>query len=167
MSVLREELARIEQSKIEGQESKSNFWYHYVLETFDSAVHDDAESFVAQAKRVANALAEERPLTKNEKNSLASAKSVLKKCAAQNVSPYVLEADGTIAIDENGARKVRGKSELQEEKTAYQKLMQSLGAAKKILEGEIDLSKAECEALGGALLDVAGLVSKHTAAAGE
>jgi hypothetical protein len=64
-----------------------------------------------------------RELTKDEKNSLRSAKCVVGKAITNNVDVWQRNADEDVKHDDNGNPLPKGKSELNEAKTDFDRMM--------------------------------------------
>jgi hypothetical protein len=77
-----------------------------------------------------------RELSKEEKNSLRSAKSVIGKAITNNADVWQRDDVGNIKCDEVGNPLPKGKSELQEAKSDFDKMMSYIDSATKKWDSE-------------------------------
>jgi hypothetical protein len=119
------------------------------------------EELDAEHKRLVERLEEIRELSKDEKNSLRSAKSVVGKAVTNNVDVWKRDGSGTIEIDDNGNPTPKGKSELQEAKSDYERMMSYIDAAQKKWASETreSFTNEEMDSLWGAIAILADSVN--------
>ena len=160
---LRQQLHDIETAKEEGTEAKTNFWRDYVRTMMmdRNTSSPDDNKFNEDAKNLSASLNEQSPLSKNEKNCIASAKSVIRKAHNNGIPVFVTDEHGNQVMDTDGLPKVRGKSELQEAQSDYVRISKCLGMADKIMtrEGRELFTTMECDALAQLLVELAKKVS--------
>ena len=141
-------------------------WAFYVRATMAPAKQPEchnSEEFERQHKGVVAELEAIEPLTPAEKNSLRSAKCVVKKCvdAGQPASVWRIGGDGTFERNEDGELMPKGKSELQTPRS-------DLDSIKKAIEGiRSKLTKEDSELLGDEIREIATLLQGLTAQAYE
>lgn len=80
-------------------------------------------------KELVNTLTDLKELSKEEKNSLRSAKSVIGKAITNNVDVWQRTEDGVIMSDSVGNPMPKGKSELSDTKSDFQRLMDAFKGA--------------------------------------
>ena len=130
-SELRSALSLAKDGKDVSRQAGEGIWANYVRATCYPQQSRDAESFDADHKAVVERLNTIRELSKEEKNSLRSAKCVVQKAITNNVDVWQRDDIGQIKLDESGNPMPKGKSELQESKTDFQRMMGFIDAAQK------------------------------------
>ena len=105
-------------------------WANYVRATVYDHNSNSVESLTNAHKEVVEALENIAPLSKEEKNSLRSAKSVVGKALARGVDVWKRDENGAIEYDQ-GAPMPKGKSELQEAKSDYERMLAMVEGAQK------------------------------------
>jgi hypothetical protein len=174
ISMLRDALRNNEAGKDMSREAGSGIWAEYVRSTMSMAgqpVIRSVEEFEAATNNVVAELEAIAPLTKHEKNSLRSAKCVVKKVveAGKPLSVWKFDGSGSAERDEYGRLVPVGKSELQDAKTDIQRMLGYVAAIQKKLDSEsIEMDVAEYVELAKALQTVTASVWQAGAnAAGE
>lgn len=123
------------QAKDASRTAGEGVWANYVRATMYSYAPETVEQLGATHKNLTEALTHLGELSKEEKNSLRSAKSVVAKAITNNVDVWKRDEQGEI-VHENGKPMPKGKSELQEAKTDFQKLLDMARTAAKKLDSE-------------------------------
>ena len=132
---LRVALQQAKEGKDISREAGAGVWANYVRSTCYPNTPSNVEELDKEHKRVVDALEAMRELSKEEKNSLRSAKSVIGKAITNNVDVWKRDDHGTIATEE-GYPMPKGKSELQEAKSDYEKMVAYIDAAQKKYDSE-------------------------------
>ena len=133
---LRVALQQAKEGKDISREAGQGVWANYVRATCYPIQPDNVESLDAVHKEVIEKLEGMRELSKEEKNSLRSAKSVIGKAITNNADVWQRDDVGNIKCDEVGNPLPKGKSELQEAKTDFQRMMGFIDAAQKKWDSE-------------------------------
>lgn len=76
------------------------------------------------------------PLSKEERNSLAASKSVVRAAIENGKDLWRRTDDGSVMLSGDGNRIPRGKSDLQNDRTAFDTLMRQLEMAEKLVQGD-------------------------------
>ena len=127
---LRVALQEAKAGKDMSREAGAGVWANYVRSTCYPNTPSNVEELDKEHKRVVDELEQMKELSKEEKNSLRSAKSVIGKAITNNVDVWKRDDHGTIATEE-GYPMPKGKSELQEAKSDYEKMVAYIDAAQK------------------------------------
>lgn len=133
---LRVALQQAKEGKDISREAGQGVWANYVRATCYPIQPDNVESLDAVHKEVVAKLEEMRELSKEEKNSLRSAKSVIGKAITNNADVWQRDDTGNIKSDEVGNPLPKGKSELQEAKSDFDKMMSYIDSATKKWDSE-------------------------------
>jgi hypothetical protein len=132
---LRVALQEAKAGKDMSREAGAGVWANYVRSTCYPNTPDNVEELDKQHKRVVDELEQMKELSKEEKNSLRSAKSVIGKAITNNVDVWKRDEHGTIATEE-GYPMPKGKSELQEAKSDFERMVAYIDAAQKKYDSE-------------------------------
>lgn len=132
---LRTALAQAKEGKDISREAGQGVWANYVRAVAYGFTVFTVEDLEKNHKVVVEALNEQKELSKEEKNSLRSAKSVVAKAVTNNVDLWQRGEHGEIK-HESGQPMPKGKSELSEAKTDYQRMMGFIEAATKKYEAD-------------------------------
>lgn len=132
---LRVALSQAKEGKDITREAGQGVWANYVRATCYPVAPRDVEELDQRHKELVQTLTDMKELSKEEKNSLRSAKSVIGKAVTNNVDMWNREDDGTIA-HEAGQPMPKGKSELSESKSDFQRLMDGIKAAQTKYDSE-------------------------------
>lgn len=135
---LRVALSQAKEGKDITREAGQGVWANYVRATCYPVAPGNVEELDSRHKELVQTLTDMKELSKEEKNSLRSAKSVIGKAITNNVDMWNREDDGTIA-HESGQPMPKGKSELSESKSDFQRLMDGIKAA----QGKYDSDSRE------------------------
>lgn len=127
---LRVALQQAKEGKDISREAGAGVWANYVRSTCYPNTPANVEELDKEHKRVVDELEQMKELSKEEKNSLRSAKSVIGKAITNNVDVWKRGEHGLIAT-EDGYPMPKGKSELQEAKSDYEKMVAYIDAAQK------------------------------------
>ena len=127
---LRVALQEAKAGKDMSREAGAGVWANYVRSTCYPNTPDNVEQLDAEHKRVVAELEAMKELSKEEKNSLRSAKSVIGKAITNNVDVWKRDEHGFIATEE-GYPMPKGKSELQEAKSDFDRMLAFLDGAEK------------------------------------
>lgn len=125
---LRVALSQAKEGKDITREAGQGVWANYVRATCYPVAPSNVEELDSRHKELVQTLTDMKELSKEEKNSLRSAKSVIGKAVTNNVDMWNREDDGTI-VHESGQPMPKGKSELSEAKSDFQRLMDGIKAA--------------------------------------
>jgi hypothetical protein len=142
------------QAKENGRAAGAGIWGNYVPAVcYARAGGRDAEALDVAHKELVAELESIGPLTKDHKNSLTSAKSVVKKAIMNGVDIWRREADGSIVFEADKPVP-RGKNDLQESKSDYEKVLAQVDALIKKFESETrePFTVAQLETIAGRLL---------------
>ena len=129
-SQLRAALSESKDAKDASRTAGEGIWANYVRTTCFPYTPSNVEELNAKHKTVVENLDAIRELTKDEKNSLRSAKSVIGKAITSNVDVWKREEDGDI-LREDGNPMPKGKSELNETKSDYDRMVGFIEQAQK------------------------------------
>ena len=132
---LRVALQQAKEGKDISREAGAGVWANYVRSTCYPNTPSNVEELDKEHKRVVDELEQMKELSKEEKNSLRSAKSVIGKAITNNVDVWKRDEHGLIATEE-GYPMPKGKSELQEAKSDYEKMVAYIDAAQKKYDSE-------------------------------
>ena len=160
-SQLRSALAAAKEGKDISREAGSGIWANYVRSTCYPVQPRNVEALDSEHKALIERLESIRALSKEEKNSLRSAKSVIGKAITNNVDVWKRNADDTIECDEQGNPTPKGKSELQEAKSDYDRMMGFIEAAQKKWDSDTreSFTREEMDKLWGAIAILADNVN--------
>jgi hypothetical protein len=126
VSDLRAALSSLKDAKETSRSAGSGMWANYVRSTCYPETPASVEALENAHKSLIEQLNQMRELTKEEKNSLRSAKSVIGKAISNGVDVWQTDERSNIIQDDNGDPLPKGKSELQEAMTDFQRLMKLL-----------------------------------------
>lgn len=142
----------------------AGLWAWYVRAAMYEESPKDVEEFGKRHDSIAEELNTVSPMTKQEKSSIASAKSIIKNAVQQGFDVWQREADGSIKKDEAGHPMPRGKSDLQDAKTPLEKLLKTLSNGEAIVNADdwvVGFTDAEKDAVTlkvRAILQACGVV---------
>lgn len=150
---LRHALQLAKEGKDISREAGSGIWANYVRATCYPIQPRNVEELDREHKRVVEELESIKELSKEEKNSLRSAKSVIGKAVTNNVDVWKRNADGIIEKDEREHPTPKGKSELQEAKSDFERMMSFIEAAQKKWDSETreSFTEEQLDRLWGAI----------------
>ena len=132
---LRIALQAAKEGKDISREAGAGVWANYVRSTCFPNTPSNVEELDKEHKRVVDALEAIRELSKDEKNSLRSAKSVIGKAITNNVDVWKRDDSGNIETEDSYPMP-KGKSELQEAKSDYERMVAYIDAAQKKYDSE-------------------------------
>ena len=132
---LRVALSQAKEGKDITREAGQGVWANYVRATCYPFSATSVEELETKHKELVNHLNEQKELSKEEKNSLRSAKSVVAKAITNNVDVWQRDDDGSIKM-EDGSPMPKGKSELSEAKTDFQRMLAFIEGATKKYESD-------------------------------
>lgn len=127
---LRAALSDSKDAKDASRTAGNGVWANYVRSTCFPETPSSVEELNARHKAIIEALNEISELSKDEKNSLRSAKCVVGKAITNNVDVWQRDDDDTVVI-EDGQPLPKGKSELNEAKSDYERLVSFIEQAQK------------------------------------
>jgi hypothetical protein len=133
---LRVALQQAKEGKDISREAGQGVWANYVRATCYPVQPDNVEQLDQNHKELVEKLEQLRELSKEEKNSLRSAKSVIGKAITNNADVWQRDDVGNIKSDEAGNPLPKGKSELQEAKSDFDRMMSYIDAAQKKWDSE-------------------------------
>lgn len=162
---LRVALAQAKEGKDISREAGQGVWANYVRAVaygFDLVSVEDLDK---NHKMVVEALNEQKELSKEEKNSLRSAKSVVAKAVTNNVDLWQRDEHGGIK-HESGQPMPKGKSELSEAKTDFQRMMGFIESASKKYESDTrdSFTHDELKAMADAYASLANMMIEELSA---
>ena len=128
---LRAALQQAKEGKDISREAGAGVWANYVRATCYPLTPSNVEELDKKHKEVVENLESIKELSKEEKNSLRSAKSVIGKAITNNVDVWKRNDDFSIESDDGGNPLPKGKSELQEAKSDYERMLAFFDAAEK------------------------------------
>lgn len=157
---LRQSVADAVAAKEAGTIAKGNLWTNYVRATMYEDAPTTVDAFDARHAAVVAAMEEVRPLSKDEKNSLSSAKCIVKKCVGAAIDVWQRDDSGNIVF-EGGMPMPRGKSDLQNAKTDFDRVTDAIESLIKMVgkESREPFSDEQLETIASRLLVVASNVS--------
>ena len=160
-SQLRSALTAAKEGKDISREAGSGIWANYVRSTCYPVQPRNVEALDSEHKALIERLESIRALSKEEKNSLRSAKSVIGKAITNNVDVWKRNDDETIECDDDGNPTPKGKSELQEAKSDYDRMKGFIEAAQKKWDSDTreSFTADELERLWGAIAVLADSVN--------
>jgi hypothetical protein len=160
-SQLRSALTAAKEGKDISREAGSGIWANYVRSTCYPVQPRNVEALDSEHKALIERLESIRALSKEEKNSLRSAKSVIGKAITNNVDVWKRNDDDTIECDDDGNPTPKGKSELQEAKSDYDRMKGFIEAAQKKWDSDTreSFTADELERLWGAIAVLADSVN--------
>lgn len=120
---LRTALSQSKDAKDASRNAGEGIWANYVRATCYPYAPHNMEGLDATHKNLVETLNNIRELTKEEKNSLRSAKCVVGKAITNNVDVWKRTDDGGFERDENENPIPKGKSELNEAKSDFDRMM--------------------------------------------
>jgi hypothetical protein len=132
---LRVALQQAKEGKDISREAGAGVWANYVRSTCFPTQPSNVEELDKEHKRVVDALEAMRELSKEEKNSLRSAKSVIGKAITNNVDVWKRDDSGMIETEDSYPMP-KGKSELQEAKSDFERMVAYIDAAQKKYDSE-------------------------------
>jgi len=132
---LRVALQQAKEGKDMSREAGAGVWSNYVRSTCYPNTPSNMEELDYEHKRVVEELETMRELSKEEKNSLRSAKSVVGKAVTNNVDVWKRDEHGSIETEE-GYPMPKGKSELQEAKSDFERMVAYIDGAQKKYDSE-------------------------------
>ena len=132
---LRVALQEAKAGKDMSREAGAGVWSNYVRSTCYPNTPSNMEELDYEHKRVVEELETMRELSKDEKNSLRSAKSVVGKAVTNNVDVWKRDEHGSIETEE-GYPMPKGKSELQEAKSDFDRMVAYIDGAQKKYDSE-------------------------------
>lgn len=133
---LRNALAQSKDAKESSRNAGEGVWANYVRSTCYENSPYNMEDLDKAHKSLVDTLNDMRELSKEEKNSLRSAKSVVGKAITSNIDVWQRDDDGFIKQDDQGRPMPKGKSELSEAKSDYDRLVSFVEQAQKKYDSE-------------------------------
>lgn len=127
---LREALINAKTGKDMSREAGAGVFANFVRATCYPNTPSNIEAFDGACKTLVEHLNDLRELSKDEKNSLRSAKSVIGKAITNGVDVWQRDESGAILVIE-GSPMPKGKSELSDSKTDFQRMMAYVTNAQK------------------------------------
>jgi len=156
---LRVALQQAKEGKDISREAGAGVWANYVRATCFPMQPDNVEELDKAHKNLVETLESIKELSKEEKNSLRSAKSVIGKAVTNNVDVWKRDDSGIIDM-EDGYHIPNGKSELQESKSDYERMLAYIDSAQKKYDSETRemFTKEQLSELWGKLATLADAV---------
>jgi hypothetical protein len=156
---LRVALQQAKEGKDISREAGAGVWANYVRATCFPVQPANVEELDKTHKRVVEELEAIKELSKEEKNSLRSAKSVIGKAVTNNVDVWKRDDSGIVEM-EDGYPMPKGKSELQEAKSDFERMLAYIDSAQKKYDSESReaFTKEQLSELWGKLATLADAV---------
>jgi hypothetical protein len=132
---LRVALQEAKAGKDMSREAGAGVWANYVRSTCYPVQPSNVEELDKAHKNLVDMLEGMKELSKEEKNSLRSAKSVIGKAVTNNVDVWKRDEHGNIE-QEDCYPMPKGKSELQEAKSDFERMVAYIDAAQKKYDSE-------------------------------
>jgi hypothetical protein len=132
---LRVALQEAKAGKDMSREAGAGVWANYVRSTCYPQQPSNVEELDKAHKNLVDMLEGMKELSKEEKNSLRSAKSVIGKAVTNNVDVWKRDEHGSIETEE-GYPMPKGKSDLQESKSDYERMISFIDSAQKKWDSE-------------------------------
>ena len=133
---LRNALAQSKDAKESSRNAGEGVWANYVRATCYPITPRNVEELDQHHKSLVDQLNDIRELSKEEKNSLRSAKSVVSKAITNNIDVWKRDDGGGFEHDDNGNPMPKGKSELSEAKSDYDRMVSFIEQAQKKYDSE-------------------------------
>lgn len=133
---LRQSIADTVTGRANTRAAGAGLWAWYVRATMSENAPTDENQFVARHESVKKELEEVAPMSKEERNSINSAKSVIKSAVIRGLDVWKRDATGTQELDEEGYAIPRGKSDLQNDKSDFDRIISMLSNVEKITQDE-------------------------------
>ena len=134
-TTLRAALSAAEIGKDISREAGQGVWANYVRSTCYPDTPSNVEQLDARNKALLLELDALKELSKDEKNSLRSAKCVVAKAIANDIDVWQIDNEGNI-VHEDGQPMPKGKSELSATKSDFDRMMGFVEAAQKKFDSE-------------------------------
>jgi len=128
---LRNALSMSKDAKDSSRTAGEGVWANYVRSTCYPITPRNMEELDSQHKSLVDNLNEMRELSKEEKNSLRSAKSVVGKAITNDMDVWQRTDEGAVQNDDRGNPLPKGKSELSESKSDYDRMIAFIEQAQK------------------------------------
>ena len=132
---LRDALINAKTGKDMSREAGAGVFANFVRATCYPNTPSNIEAFDGACKTLVDHLNDLRELSKDEKNSLRSAKSVIGKAITNGVDVWQRDESGAILIIE-GSPMPKGKSELSDSKSDFERMMAFVTGAQKKWESD-------------------------------
>jgi hypothetical protein len=132
---LRVALQEAKAGKDMSREAGAGVWANYVRSTCYPVQPSNVEELDKAHKNLVDMLEGMKELSKEEKNSLRSAKSVIGKAITNNIDVWKRDDSGAIE-QEDCYPMPKGKSELQEAKSDYERMLSFIDSAQKKWDSE-------------------------------
>ena len=133
---LRNALAQSKDAKESSRSAGEGVWANYVRATCYPTTPRNVEELDQHHKSLVDQLNDIRELSKEEKNSLRSAKSVVGKAITNNIDVWQRDDNGAHVYDGNENPMPKGKSELSEAKSDYDRMVAFIEQAAKKYDSE-------------------------------
>jgi hypothetical protein len=163
VSELRVALSQSKDAKEQSRKAGEGMWANYVRSIMLGHLPRTVDALETAHNSVVDDLNTIRELSKDEKNSLRSAKSVLGKAIGKGVDVWQRNEDGTMATNDAGDPMPKGKSELQDAKTDAERLLSLLEQFEKTFgkASRDPLTAEELDVLKGKLLTIGADVGRE------
>lgn len=163
------DLRRAISATVEGKENLraagAGLWASYVRATMWENAPTSTDAFDARHANVLSEMEAISPLSKEEKNSITSAKSVIKNAVLHGVDVWKRDEKGFVIIDEGGKPMPRGKNDLQDAKSDFEKMLAGVDSLIKKFGAETrePFSAEELDTLAVRLLGLAESIASEKA----
>lgn len=144
---LRDAIYQQVEAKANARAAGQGLWAWYVRASMFENTPTTGDEFDLRATAIKDALEAIKPMSKAERNSIASAKSIVKACVEAGVDVWKRTASGDIEKDATGQPMPRGKSDLQNDKTPMEKLLKTLSTAETMVQADDWPTLSESERL--------------------
>lgn len=133
---LRNALSQSKDAKESSRNAGEGVWANYVRSMCYPITPRNAEEVDSQHKSLVDNLNQLRELSKEEKNSLRSAKSVVSKAITNNIDVWQRDDNEDVKRDDSGNPMPKGKSELSEAKSDFDRMVSFIEQAQKKYDSE-------------------------------
>lgn len=163
---LRNALSTSKDAKDASRSAGEGIWANYVRATCYPYAPHNVEGLESTHKNLVETLNNIRELSKEEKNSLRSAKCVVSKAITNNVDVWQRTDEGAVKNDDNGNPMPKGKSELNEAKSDFDRMMAFIEQAGKKYDSDTreQFTREQMSTIAGAYAALAHrMVEDYTA----
>jgi hypothetical protein len=159
---LRTSITATVEAKANGRAAGAGLWASYVRSTMLDNAPTNVDAFDSRHTNVMAELEAIKPLSKEERNSLSSAKSIVKSAVERCIDVWQRTDSGDFVQGDDGHPLPRGKSDLQNDKSLFELLMKACeGMTKKLTADDADpLTQEQRDEFAAAMLACVEAASK-------
>jgi len=133
---LRAAISSLSSAKDASRKAGDGLWAWYVRAMAHNNTLSSANDVDAKHTALKGDLDDINPLSKDERNSLAAAKSVVRAAIENGKDLWKRDDTGSVIHDAAGQPMPRGKSDLQNDRLPFDVLMRTLEQAEKLVQGD-------------------------------